>query len=213
MSWTQIVLNMVKLKLKARILTRPFAIVRKRGPCVQILTEPARHCLQIFPLGNIWTHESVTLTSTPVQTLSDIDYKRFSDSLTYQSAAANHTNLWLFIGSTSTSSSLSMPSNVPCGSLWWFCIRIFKFTCELHVISFVYIICTFWYMHMRERERERERERDGTFYCRRNMLENIKKWKFVLVGKFIIPKHTYLAPSFFLASLSPSNLNSYLLSY
>ena len=206
MSWTQIVLNMVKLKLKARILTRPFAIARKRGPCVQILTEPARHCLQIFPLDNIWTHESVTLTSTPVQTLGDIDYKRFSDSLIYQSAAANHRNLWLFIGSTSTSSSLSMPSNVPCGSLWWFCIRIFKFTCELHVICI-------HYMHILIHAHERERERDGTFYCRRNMLENIKKWKFVLVGKFIIPKHTYLAPSFFLASLSPSNLYSYLLSY
>ena len=199
MSWTQIVLNMVKLKLKARILTRPFAIARKRGPCVQILTEPARHCLQIFPLDNIWTHESVTLTSTPVQTLSDIDYKRFSDSL--------NINLQLpIIRIYGFSSSLSMPSNVPCGSLWWFCIRIFKFTCELHVICI-------HYMHILIHAHERERERDGTFYCRRNMLENIKKWKFVLVGKFIIPKHTYLAPSFFLASLSPSNLYSYLLSY
>ena len=39
-----------KLKLRAGIIIRPFAIARKEAPCVQILTEPARHCLQIFPL-------------------------------------------------------------------------------------------------------------------------------------------------------------------
>ena len=65
-----------KLKLRAGIIIRSFAIARKEAPCVQILTEPARHYLQMFPLitfesmnpwlfffferenFNLWRHDS-----------------------------------------------------------------------------------------------------------------------------------------------------------